>query len=118
MKRILVVDDNQIVRLIVRSTLEMHGPYIVNEASDGPDALRKAESFNPDLVIVDLSMPEMNGLDLGRKLKECRSMPIVMFTMHKGVLSESDAADAGFDAVIAKSDGLESLFHQVQEILH
>lgn len=119
MKRILVVDDNQAVRLVVRSALEMHGPYIVHEAVDGLDAVQKAETLNPDLVIMDLSMPRMHGIAATRKLKESRPpVHVVLFTMHKGVLTESEAASAGLDAVVSKSDGIESLFQQVQQILN
>ena len=62
-KRVLVVDDNEVIRLIVRSALEMHTSYVVNEAVDGVDALEKADTLNPDLVVMDLSMPRMSGLD-------------------------------------------------------
>jgi len=117
-KRILVVDDNQAVRLIVRSTFEMQGPYIVHEACDGVDAVEKAGSLNPDVVIMDLSMPRMHGLEASRKLK--RDHPpvhVVLFTAHKAALTPSEACNAGLDAVVSKSDGLESLLNQVETIL-
>jgi DNA-binding NarL/FixJ family response regulator len=117
-KRILVVDDNQAVRLIVRSTFEMQGPFIVHEACDGVDAVEKAQSLNPDLVIMDLSMPRMHGLDATRRLKKEHSpIQVVLFTMHQGALSETDASQAGVDAVVSKSDGLETLLHRVEELL-
>jgi CheY-like chemotaxis protein len=117
-KRILVVDDNQVIRLIVRSALEMHTPFIVHEACDGQDAIEKAEALNPDLVVMDLSMPRMHGLDASRKLKQGQSsIRVVLFTTHKKVLSNADADRAGLDAVISKSDGLETLLQQVQHML-
>ena len=117
-KRILVVDDNQAVRLIVRSTFEMQGPFIVHEAVDGIDAVEKALSLNPDLVVMDLSMPRMHGLDATRQLKKDHPpVHVILFTMHQGALSESEASKAGVDAVISKSDGLETLLTRVGEIL-
>jgi CheY-like chemotaxis protein len=118
MKRVLVVDDNEVVRLIVRSALEMHTPCVVNEAVDGDDALKKNETFNPDLVVMDLSMPRVNGLDASRTLKKTEHPPqVVLFTSHKGVVSESDANQAGLSAVVSKSDGLETLIAEVQHLL-
>jgi len=117
-KRILVVDDNQVIRLIVRSALEMHTPFIVHEACDGVDAVEKAESLNPDLVVMDLSMPRMHGLDATRKLKNNRPpVQVVLFTIHKSGVTDSDADRAGVDAIISKSDGVEPLVQQVQNLL-
>lgn len=118
-KRILVVDDNQAVRLIVRSTFEMQGPFIVHEAFDGVDAVEKAQSLNPDLVVMDLSMPRMHGLDATRELKKDHPpVQVVLFTMHQGTLSEAEASKAGVDAVVSKSDGLETLLARVGELLN
>ncbi|HEY1422728.1 MAG TPA: response regulator transcription factor [Candidatus Acidoferrum sp.] len=118
-KRILVVDDNQAVRLIVRSTFEMQGPFIVHEAFDGVDAVEKAQTLNPDLVVMDLSMPRMHGLDATRRLKKDHPpVQVVLFTMHQGALSETDASKAGVDAVVSKSDGLETLLNRVEQLLH
>jgi len=117
-KRILVVDDNQAVRLIVRSTFEMQGPFIVHEASDGLEALERAKSLNPDVVIMDLSMPRMHGLDASRQLKKDRPpVHVILFTAHKGVLTEAETSEAGVDAVVSKSEGLETLLQRVEELL-
>src|SRR5437868_14517428 len=95
-KRVLVVDDNEVIRLIVRSALEMHTPFVIHEAVDGLDALEKADTLNPDLVVMDLSMPRMSGLDATRTLKQTHPpTQVVLFTSHKGALSENDAHNAG-----------------------
>jgi len=118
LKRVLVVDDNEVIRLIIRSALEMHTPFIVHEAVDGVDALEKADSINPDLVVMDLSMPRINGLDASRTLKQTHPPTQgVLFASHKGVVTEHDASRAGVSAVISKSDGLETLLDQVQHLL-
>ena len=117
-KRVLVVDDNEVIRLIVRSALEMHTSYVVNEAVDGIDALEKADTLNPDLVVMDLSMPRMSGLDASRTLKKAHPpTQVVLFTLHKDSVSDSDAHRAGVSAVVAKSDGLETLLHEVEQLL-
>ena len=118
MKRVLVVDDNEVIRMIVRSALEMHTPFVVQEAVDGLDAIEKADTFNPDLVVMDLTMPRMSGLDATRTLK--RSHPptqVVLFTLHKDSVTDFDANRAGASAVIAKSEGLETLLDEVQHLL-
>ena len=118
MKRVLVVDDNEVIRMIVRSALEMQTPFVIHEAVDGVDALEKVETFNPDLVVMDLSMPGINGLDASRSLKKSHPpTQVVLFTAHKDVLSESDAHKAGVSAVVSKTEGLETLLHQVEDLL-
>jgi two-component system, NarL family, nitrate/nitrite response regulator NarL len=117
-KRILVVDDNQVIRLIVRTALEMHTPFIVHEACGGVDAVEKAESLNPDLVVMDLSMPRMHGLDASRKLKSaCPPVQVVLFTIHKSMVTDSEADQSGLDAIVSKSDGIEPLIQEVQNLL-
>lgn len=117
-KRVLVVDDNDTIRTIVRSTIEMQTSFIVHEAVDGIDAIQKAETLHPDLVVMDLSMPRMGGLAATRTLKKSDHPPqVVLFTLHKDTLTESDARNAGLDAVVEKSDGLEPLLEEVQHRL-
>src|SRR5260370_28461854 len=100
-KRVLVVDDTEAVRTIVRSTLEMHTPFIVHEAVDGVDAVAKAETLNPDLVVMDLSMPRMDGLDASLNLRKSPHPPqVVLFTVNKYALTDSDVDHAGVSAVI------------------
>ena len=104
--------------MIVRSALESHTPFIVHEACDGVDAVEKAESLNPDLVVMDLSMPRMHGLDASRKLKDNRlPVQVVLFTIHKSVVTDSEADQAGLDAILSKADGIEPLIQQVQNLL-
>ena len=117
-KRILVVDDNETIRTIVKSTLELQTPFIVHEAVDGLDALQKAETLNPDLVVMDLSMPRMDGLNATRTLKKSDHPPhVILFTVHKDAIPESDARQIGLDGIVEKSDSLESLLNEIQRLL-
>ena len=118
MKRVLVVDDNEVIRMIVRTALEMHTPFVIQEAVDGVDALEKADTFNPDLVVMDLTMPRMSGLDASRSLKQAHPpTQVVLFTLHKDSVSDSDVNRSGVSAVVAKSEGLETLLDEVQHLL-
>jgi len=116
---VLLVDDNKAVRKFLRSYLESEpGIEICGEACDGNDAVDKALTLAPDLVVMDLSMPQMNGLEASRKLKEkMPALPIVLFTSHTSVLTDFDAASAGINAIVSKSGSLESLKSQVVTLL-
>ena len=105
-KKILLVDDNPIVRLGTRRILENH-PEITElyEAVDGLDAIEKAEVLNPHLVVLDLSMPRLNGLAAAGKLKAMKpSIKIILFTMFAEVVPPDIANEIGIDAVVSKTD--------------
>ena len=105
-KKVLLVDDNPIVRLGIRRILEDH-PAMTEfyEAVDGLDALEKAEALNPHLVVLDLSMPRMNGLAAAAKLKAMKpGIKIILFTMYPEIVSTDDAKTAGISAVVSKTD--------------
>ena len=96
----------------------MQSPFIVHEAVDGLDALQKAETLNPDLVVMDLSMPRMDGLNATRTLKKSDHPPhIILFTVYKNVIRESDARQIGLDAIVEKSASLEALLEEIQRLL-
>ncbi len=103
---ILIVDDNPVVRLALRTCLEQSADWVVcGEAEDGIQAVEKARQLSPDIVILDLSMPRMNGLDAARALKvETPSARLLMFTSFKNPSLEREAAAAGCAALIAKSE--------------
>lgn len=102
-RRVLIVDDHAIIRRLVRSLFEAQD-LEVSEASDGAEGVRKAQAENPALIILDLSMPVMNGLEAARALKRLRpDTPLLMFTNNDGVLLEAEARSAGIAAVVSKS---------------
>lgn len=117
-KRILVVDDHDFVRTRLKQALEAEKGYIVFEASDGIQAIETAEAVVPDLIVIDFSMPRMNGLEASKAIKKKRpELPIVLFTTHQNVLGKADAINAGISVTISKSDGLAPLLKQVNELL-
>ncbi len=105
-KNILLVDDSELIRLATRHFLESQpGFKVCGEAVDGFDALEKASHLNPDLIILDIAMPRMNGLQTARELRaRMYKVPIILFTWYADAVQPEDAAAAGISAVISKSN--------------
>lgn len=105
-KNILLVDDSELIRLATRHFLESQpGFKVCGEAVDGIDALEKASHLNPDLIILDIALPRMNGLQTARELRaRMQRVPIILFTWYADAVQPEDAAAAGISAVISKSN--------------
>lgn len=121
-KRVLLVDDNAVVRSFVRQLFESQPDFeISGEAENGRDAVEKAKRLKPDLIILDLSMPVMTGLDAAPLLRKLLpDTPIILFTQQEG--SEVDrlaraAGAAGIDAVVSKSQAASELVLKAQALL-
>jgi DNA-binding NarL/FixJ family response regulator len=116
---ILIVDDNALIRRYLRSCFEENSDWAVcGEAINGRDAIEKARIFKPDLIILDLSMPVMNGFEAARELKRISPhVPLLMFTSYKTPNLEKEAVAAGCAAVFSKSDSQDLLIDRVQELL-
>jgi DNA-binding NarL/FixJ family response regulator len=117
-KCILIVDDSQTIRTAVRNFLECQpGLAVCGEAMDGFDALEKVRRLSPDLIILDLSMPRMNGLQTARELRaRLIPVPIILFTMYAEELRPQDAAASGISAVVSKTN-LPVLQQQIERLL-
>jgi CheY-like chemotaxis protein len=116
-KCILIVDDNDIVRTIIRFFLETKG-FEVCEAADGVDAIERAKQLKPDLIVLDVAMPRMNGVEAASVLKTM--MPdvlIIWFTMYQELVGHSLTAAVGVDAVLSKPDGVGGLVECVQGLI-
>jgi NarL family two-component system response regulator LiaR len=118
-KRVLLVDDNAVVRSFVRKLFESQSDFeISGEAENGRDALEKAEKLKPDLIILDLIMPVMTGLDAAPLLKQLLpNTPIILFTQQEGSEVERQAQAAGIDAVVSKSQVASQLVFKAQALL-
>jgi DNA-binding NarL/FixJ family response regulator len=103
---ILIVDDNALVRRLLRSWLEQHSEWkICGEAENGKLAIEKVESLHPDIVILDLQMPVMNGLDAAREIKRlCPTTAMIIFTVHASYELVKEARKHGITEVVSKSD--------------
>ena len=113
------MDDHAHVRKIIRNFLESESSFeVCGEAVDGDDAIQKAKDLKPDLIILDLSMPRMNGIDAARVLKKILPQtPIVMLTSHHPSVVGYDAHAAGIDAVVAKDGDMSLLMASLQSLL-
>lgn len=103
-KRILVVEDNDLNRKLFCDVLKSQG-YAVEPVADGRDALDKARSFVPNLIIMDIQLPEVSGLDLIEGAKAdvvLRSIPVLAVTAYAGKGDEERIRDAGADGYLAK----------------
>lgn len=108
---ILLVDDSKVVRQIVRTYLETHLEHVaIMEASDGLDAICHTRKDTPDVIVLDVSMPVMNGLEAAPVLHGIAPHAlIILFTLHKDVVSEKQARAAGIGAVVSKTDQIDVL---------
>jgi DNA-binding NarL/FixJ family response regulator len=118
-KSILIVDDSETIRTVLRTFLESReGFEVCGEAIDGVDAIEKAKELHPDLIILDLAMPRMNGAAAASVLKRrMPQTPIVLFTIHDGVMGKALASAVHVDLVLAKPNGLKDMVTHAEELL-
>lgn len=116
--RILVVHDHAVVRRGVRSLLESHeGWEVCGEATNGRDAVTQGLRLRPDVVVMDLSLPELNGLDATRQiLKDAPDTEVVVLTMHHSEELARDVLQAGARGYVLKSDADQSLIAAVDSL--
>jgi DNA-binding NarL/FixJ family response regulator len=132
-RRIFIADDHEIVRSGVRNLIESHGGYTcVGEAASGREAVRMAEELQPDVAIVDVTMPELNGIEAARQiLKLCPKTKVLVFTVHDaeqvvveifrsgahGYVLKSDAGRQLLEAIGCVLDGRHYFSQQVSEVI-
>jgi len=118
-KRVLLVDDNSVVRFSLRRLFESQPDFeISGEAENGSDAVEQAEKLKPDLIILDLIMPVMNGLNAAPLIKKLLpDTPIILFTQEQASEVERLAQAAGIDAVLSKDQVASELVLKAQALL-
>ena len=118
-KGVLIVDDNAVVRSSLRRLFESYPEFeVLGEAVDGQDAIDEAERLKPDLIILDLAMPVMTGLEAAPVLRKMLpSAVLILFTHHNGHPVELLAKAAGIHAVVPKSQAASRLITQAQALL-
>ena len=111
MPTVLIVDDSETVRIAIRALFEAEPEFsVAGEAVNGMDAIDKAEELSPDLIVLDLSMPIMNGLEAAESLKlSSPSTPIFILTAHGGPEVDRAARAAGVNAVFSKGEDMEKM---------
>jgi two-component system, chemotaxis family, chemotaxis protein CheY len=109
-KRILVVDDNPMIRRLICRMVEEAGYEVCAQAANGAEAIELAKKQMPDMITLDLSMAVMNGIDAARELKKLfPHVPIIMFTMHAEMAMR--LPDLHVDRIVSKSDSRSLLRH-------
>lgn len=117
-KTVLVVDDNQMVRHAVCSALLSDGLDVCGEANDGQQAIELARKLSPDLIILDLSMPVMNGLQAAPVLRKLvPNSPIILFTLYVNKAIEQQLRAIGIDSVFPKGESISNLIEKVHALL-
>jgi two-component system, OmpR family, KDP operon response regulator KdpE len=112
-QRILVVDDEPQITRVLRTTLSSQR-YDIRVANDGETALEIMKDWTPDLVITDLSMPNMDGLELCRRLRQTTQVPILVLSVRGEERTKVQALDAGADDYVTKPFGIEELLARVR----
>lgn len=115
-QRILIVDDERQITRVLSRGLTTKG-YDVHIAADGEAALQTFTDWHPDLVVTDLSMPNMNGLELCRRLRAFSEVPIIVLSVKGEERSKVEALDAGADDYVTKPFGIDELLARIRATL-
>ncbi|MGC1647354.1 MAG: response regulator transcription factor [Candidatus Sulfotelmatobacter sp.] len=116
---ILIADDNLFIRDALCRLFEREEDFdVCGAAENGRQAIDKAQELHPDLILLDLSMPVMNGLDAARVLKRVMpEVPVIMFSGHSDSATEKEARSAGVWALVSKSEHISVLLAKVRSTL-
>ncbi len=114
--RILIVDDESQIRKLLTVTLQAHG-YATDEASNGHEGLVMAEQLRPDLIILDLSLPDMKGTSVLSQIRSWSNVPVVILTVHDDETDKVFALDHGADDYITKPFSMGELMARVRVAL-
>ena len=119
-KTILIVDDNAYVRRGLCELFKRESDFeVCGEAENGKEAIDKALTFHPDLIILDLSMPVMNGLDAARELKRLMpTVPLIMYSLFGDVFGEQQARLIGISELVSKSQPAAILVNKARRLLY
>ena len=113
---ILVVDDEPQIRRVLRTTLTAEG-YTIVEARDGTEAFEKVRNVKPDLILLDMNMPGLDGLQTCREIRSSSQVPIIMLTVRSAEKDKVRALDAGADDYVVKPFGIQELLARVRALL-
>jgi DNA-binding NarL/FixJ family response regulator len=116
--RILIADDHEVVRHGVRTVLERQAGWVVcGEAGTGREAVAKAVDLRPDVVVLDVSMPELNGLEATRQIRWLVPAKILILTVHEADQLVTEVLDAGADGYVLKADAGRTLVAAIRALL-
>ena len=114
--KILVVDDEPKIRLFIRTNLEARG-YEVHLAQDGVEAVEKAALVSPDVIVLDVNMPRMDGIEACRRIREWTNTPIIILSVREDEKDKVKALNEGADDYVTKPFGIEELLARINVAL-
>jgi DNA-binding response OmpR family regulator len=114
--RVLVVEDDEEIAQVLQRSLRLEG-YEVRVAGDGESALDQSAAFNPDLVILDLGLPKLDGMEVARRLRSADDVPILMLTARDALESRVEGLDAGADDYLVKPFERQELLARLRALL-
>jgi len=119
-KSVLVVDDVEIIRGALRELFTSEADFdVCGEAENGREAIEKAQELHPDLIVLDLSMPVMNGIEAARVLRRLMpAVPLIVFSEYCDVFSEEEARSVGVSAMVSKSEHVSVLLEKARALLY
>jgi two-component system KDP operon response regulator KdpE len=112
-RHILVVDDEPQITRVLRTSLAAHG-YEVRVAHDGESALELMKDWRPDLLVTDLGMPNVDGVELCRRVRHVSEIPIIVLSVREAERTKVEALDAGADDYVTKPFGIDELMARVR----
>jgi two-component system nitrate/nitrite response regulator NarL len=117
--RVLVADDHEVMRMGIRNLLQYQSGWSVcAEASNGQEAVEKAAQFHPDVIIMDITMPVMNGLEAAREISRSQpQIPVILFSLHVSDDLYRHMRMDGIRGAVAKGDAARDLTQAVQAVL-
>lgn len=116
---VLVVDDNSVMRqALCKLFTAAHGFEICGEAANGLDAIKMARKLRPALVVLDLYMPGINGLETASRLRRMKQPPpVILYSMNAEEIASDQAYECGVVAVVSKAEGIKTLITKARAIL-
>jgi DNA-binding NarL/FixJ family response regulator len=118
-KRVMLVDDNPAIRHALQHVFEFSPEWnVCGEAENGREGIEKAKTLKPDLIVLDVSMPEMSGIEAARVIHDIMpTVPLILCSLYTDDVLRAEAKSAGIKAVVSKTQNMQVLLQEATELL-